>query len=166
MEAEGSLHMNQVHTPNFKIHFNIILPSTLMFSHCFWFTHQNSASDSLKCILHVLLIPYFLIVILISGKCPNYEVAHRAVYANVCHIISYSQTFSSAPCSREQISQPYQTGDKITCSLSTRPCGPWPLFQFLNPIHRLPLWPCSQQFLPTDPEVPGSIPGAIRFSEN
>jgi hypothetical protein len=28
-----------------------------------------------------------------------------------------------------------------------------------------PLWYSSQEFLATDPEVPGSIPGATRFSE-
>jgi hypothetical protein len=32
-------------------------------------------------------------------------------------------------------------------------------------INWLPLWSSSQEFLATDPEVPGSIPGATRFSE-
>jgi hypothetical protein len=30
---------------------------------------------------------------------------------------------------------------------------------------RPPLWSSVQEFLATDPEVPGSIPGATRFSE-
>jgi hypothetical protein len=32
-------------------------------------------------------------------------------------------------------------------------------------FYRPPLWSSGQEFLATDPEVPGSIPGATRFSE-
>jgi hypothetical protein len=36
---------------------------------------------------------------------------------------------------------------------------------YFSVFYRPPLWSSSQEFLATDPEIQGSIPGATRFSE-